>query len=92
MALHPSMPRDEVVANLTAGAIVGVVAIPLSITLAVAVGVSPISGLNTAAFAGAVASIVGGSRFSITVRRRRSSHCSPTRCCSTGSRSFSCLA
>lgn len=66
MALHPSMPRDEVVANLTAGVIVGVVAIPLSIALAVAVGVSPISGLYTAAFAGAVASIFGGSRFNIT--------------------------
>lgn len=66
MALRLSMPRDELIANLTAGVIVGVVAIPLSIALAVAVGVPPITGLYTAAFAGAVASITGGSRFNIT--------------------------
>ena len=61
-----TMPREEIVANLIAGAIVGVVAIPLSIALAVAIGVPPIAGLYTAAFAGAVASIAGGSRFNIT--------------------------
>lgn len=61
-----TMPRDEIVANVTAGVIVGVVAIPLSIALAVAIGVPPITGLYTAVFAGAVASIFGGSRFNIT--------------------------
>lgn len=61
-----TMPRDEIVANVTAGVIVGVVAIPLAIALAVAVGVPPIAGLYTAAFAGAAASIFGGSRFNIT--------------------------
>lgn len=65
-ALSLSMPRQEVFANLVAGVIVGVVAIPLSIALAVAVGVSPVAGLYTAVFAGATASLFGGSRFNIT--------------------------
>lgn len=60
------MPRDEVLRNITAGAIVGVIAFPLSIALAVAVGVSPVAGLYTAAFAGGVAATFGGSRFNIT--------------------------
>ena len=53
-------------ANLLSGLVVGVIAIPLSIALAVAVGVPPVAGLYTAAFAGAAASIFGGSRFNIT--------------------------
>lgn len=53
-------------ADLTAGIVVGVIALPLSIALAVAVGAPPASGLYTAAFAGAAASIFGGSNFNIT--------------------------
>ncbi len=49
-----------------AGIVVGIIALPLSIALAVAVGVPPIAGLYTAAFAGAAASILGGSRYNIT--------------------------
>ncbi|MGE0688952.1 MAG: SulP family inorganic anion transporter [Dehalococcoidia bacterium] len=49
-----------------AGIVVGVIALPLSMALAVAVGAPPIAGLYTAAFAGATASIFGGSRFNIT--------------------------
>jgi SulP family sulfate permease len=45
---------------------VGVIALPLSMALAVAVGAPPIAGLYTAVFAGATASIFGGSRFNIT--------------------------
>jgi SulP family sulfate permease len=56
-----SFPHD-----LVAGLVVGVIALPLSIALAVAVGVPPVAGLYTAAFAGAVAAIFGGSRFNIT--------------------------
>lgn len=52
--------------NLVAGVVVGIVALPLSIALAVAVGVQPIAGLYTAVFAGAVAAIAGGSSFNIT--------------------------
>ncbi|MFN8508933.1 MAG: SulP family inorganic anion transporter [Dehalococcoidia bacterium] len=57
---------------------------PPAIALAVAVGVPPIAGLYTAAFAGGLASLCGGSRFNITDRRRRSCRCSRGRCCSTG--------
>ena len=60
------MSRDELLRNVLAGVLVGVIAFPLAIALAVAVGVSPVAGLYTAAFAGAAASIFGGSRFNIT--------------------------
>jgi len=52
--------------NAVAGLVVGIVALPLSIALAVAVGVPPVAGLYTAVFGGAVASIFGGSKFNIT--------------------------
>ena len=56
----------EVRANVVAGLIVGVIALPLSIALAVAVGVPPVAGLYTAAFAGSIAAVFGGSNFNIT--------------------------
>jgi SulP family sulfate permease len=56
----------EVRANVVAGLIVGVIALPLSIALAVAVGVPPVAGLYTAAFAGFIAAVFGGSNFNIT--------------------------
>ncbi len=52
--------------NMIAGMVVGIIALPLSIALAVAVGVQPIAGLYTAIFAGAVASVTGGSNYNIT--------------------------
>lgn len=42
------------------------VALPLAMALAVAAGASPVSGLYTAAFAGATAATFGGSKFNIT--------------------------
>ena len=60
------MSRDEVFRTAVAGVLVGIIAFPLAIALAVAVGVSPVAGLYTAAFAGAAASLFGGSRFNIT--------------------------
>lgn len=68
-----SLPRTiafpslaELRANAIAGMVAGVIALPLSIALAVAVGVPPIAGLYTAVFAGAFASIFGGSKYNIT--------------------------
>ena len=57
---------EEFRRNVIAGLVVGTIALPLSIALAIAVGAPPIMGLYTAAFAGATASIFGSSRFNIT--------------------------
>lgn len=53
-------------ADIGAGLVVGLVALPLSLALSVAVGVSPATGLYTAAFAGFTAAAFGGSAFNIT--------------------------
>jgi SulP family sulfate permease len=59
-------PLDSIRRDVVAGAVVGVIALPLSIALAVAVGAPPVAGLYTAAFAGATAAIFGGSKYNIT--------------------------
>ncbi|MCC7363375.1 MAG: STAS domain-containing protein [Dehalococcoidia bacterium] len=64
--LAPLTTIPNIRANLLSGVVVGTIALPLSIALAVAVGVSPVSGLYTAVFAGAVAAIFGGSRYNVT--------------------------
>jgi SulP family sulfate permease len=52
--------------DLLAGLTVGVIAIPLAMALAIASGVPPQYGLYTAAIAGFVIALTGGSRFSIS--------------------------
>ncbi|NUP10029.1 MAG: C4-dicarboxylic acid transporter DauA [Polyangiaceae bacterium] len=49
-----------------AGLVVGIVALPLSMALAIAVGAAPQHGLYTAIFAGALVAIFGGCRFQVT--------------------------
>jgi SulP family sulfate permease len=49
-----------------AGVVVGIVALPLSMALAVAVGVAPQYGLYTAIVAGIVVSLTGGSKHQVT--------------------------
>ena len=51
--------------DLTAGLIVAIIALPLSIALALASGVTPEQGLYTAIIAGFVISMLGGSRVQI---------------------------
>jgi len=57
--------RDQFIRDLTAGLIVGVVALPLSIAFAIASGVTPDRGLYTAIVAGFIISVLGGSRVQI---------------------------
>ena len=53
-------------ADVLAGIVVGIVALPLSMALAIAVGVPPQHGLYTAIVAGAVVALTGGSKFQVT--------------------------
>ncbi|HVU02827.1 MAG TPA: C4-dicarboxylic acid transporter DauA [Polyangiaceae bacterium] len=53
-------------ADALAGLLVGVVALPLSMALAIAVGVPPQHGLYTAVVAGSVVALLGGSKFQVT--------------------------
>jgi SulP family sulfate permease len=57
--------RAQFAADLTAGVIVGIVALPLAIAFAIASGVSPERGLYTAIIAGFLISALGGSRVQI---------------------------
>jgi SulP family sulfate permease len=57
--------RRQLAADLTAGVIVGIVALPLSIAFAIASGVNPQAGLYTAIVAGFLISALGGSRVQI---------------------------
>src|SRR5881398_4106826 len=57
--------RRQLLADLQAGVIVGIVALPLSIAFAIASGVTPDRGLYTAIVAGFVISALGGSRVQI---------------------------
>lgn len=57
--------KGQLVNDLTAGVIVAIIALPLSIALALASGVSPEQGLYTAIVAGFIVSFLGGSRVQI---------------------------
>lgn len=65
--------RKALTADVLAGLVVGIVAIPLSMALAIAVDAPPQNGLYTAVVAGAVVAVLGGSKFRSPARRRRSS-------------------
>lgn len=60
-----SYSKQQLVKDLTAGVIVAIIALPLSIALALASGVDPEQGLYTAIVAGFVISFLGGSRVQI---------------------------
>ena len=61
----PGLTRAQLFQDLTAGVIVGVVAIPLAIAFGIAAGVTPRQGLVTAIVAGAIIAGLGGSRVQI---------------------------
>src|SRR5687767_12347468 len=57
--------RQQAITDISAGVIVGVVALPLAIAFAIASGLSPEKGLYTAIIAGFLISALGGSRVQI---------------------------
>jgi len=58
--------KKQLISDITAGIIVAIIALPLSIALAIASGVSPEKGLYTAIVAGFVIALLGGSRVNIS--------------------------
>ena len=63
--LKKGISKEQILKDVIAGSIVGIVALPLAIAFAVASGVSPEKGIITAIVAGFVISIFGGSRVQI---------------------------
>ena len=61
--------REQFVKDVTAGIIVAIIALPLSIALALASGVGPEAGIFTAIVAGFVISALGGSSVQIAGRQ-----------------------
>jgi len=61
-----SLSGKQVTNDIVAGIIVAIIALPLSIALALASGVEPACGVYTAIFAGFVASLLGGSTVQIS--------------------------
>jgi SulP family sulfate permease len=64
-AMRRDLTRAGVAKDVVAGAVVGVVAIPLALAFAIASGVPPAAGLVTAIVAGFLISALGGTRTSI---------------------------
>ena len=58
--------RRDLVKNLMAGVIVGIVALPLAMAFAIASGAKPEQGIYTAIIAGFFAAVLGGSRVQIS--------------------------
>ena len=56
----------DYLSDIVAGVIVAIIALPLSIALAIASGATPERGLFTAIIAGFVTSLLGGSKVNIT--------------------------
>jgi SulP family sulfate permease len=65
-ALSKGYGLNELRADILAGMVVGVVALPLSMALSIAVGAPPQQGLYTAIFAGLAVSLLGGCKFQVT--------------------------
>lgn len=65
-ALSKGYSAQDFRADVLAGTVVGIVALPLSMALAIAVGVPPQHGLYTAIVAGICVSLLGGCKFQVT--------------------------
>jgi len=65
-SFFPEFLRDSFNSNVLAGLTVGVIALPLSMALAIASGVAPQHGLYTAIIAGLFIAVFGGSKVNIS--------------------------
>ena len=65
-ALKKGYGAADLRADVLAGTVVAIVALPLSMALAIAVGAPPQHGLYTAIFAGFVTALLGGCKFQVT--------------------------
>ncbi len=63
--VYKSITKKQLVSELTAGVLVGIVALPLAIAFGIASGVTPEKGLITAIIGGFIVSFLGGSRVQI---------------------------
>jgi SulP family sulfate permease len=64
-SLYKTFTREQIIKDITAGIVVAIIALPLSIALAIASGATPEKGLHTAIIAGFLISFLGGSRVQI---------------------------
>lgn len=64
-SLYKTFTREQILKDITAGVVVAIIALPLSIALAIASGATPEKGLHTAIIAGFLISFLGGSRVQI---------------------------
>jgi SulP family sulfate permease len=64
--LREGYTRQDFRADLLSSLVVGIVALPLSMALAIAVDVPPQHGLYTAIIAGVICALLGGTRFQVT--------------------------
>lgn len=64
-SVMPTITKDQIIKDIVAGIIVAIIALPLSIALALASGVEPACGIYTAVAAGFFVSLLGGSRVQI---------------------------
>ncbi|MFA7521350.1 MAG: C4-dicarboxylic acid transporter DauA [Halothiobacillaceae bacterium] len=65
-AFHEGYGFSDLRKDIMAGLTIGVVAVPLSMALAIATGVPPQHGLYTAIVAGAIIALTGGARFNVS--------------------------
>lgn len=63
--IKEGISKEQIIADIFSGIIVGIVALPLAVAFAVASGVSPEKGLISAVIAGFLVSLLGGSRVQI---------------------------
>ncbi len=63
--IYKTITREQLLKDITAGLIVGIVALPLAIAFGIASGVSPQQGIITAVIGGFIVSFLGGSRVQI---------------------------